>query len=96
MKKWNTLLILAGVLAFSAWMAITHEPKSILDTRIQGTFIDFVNGGEVSVRLESGEQITLVPPRQLPRQKPLKVTMEITEHHWTGKRSYRITNWSSR
>jgi hypothetical protein len=96
MKTWHKYLTFSLLLIAVAWMALIHEPKTVLPERVLGYVKGPITEGMAPVRLEHGEQISVKAPRQLPKFEGLKVYMEVTDHRWTGKRNYRITHWKSR
>jgi hypothetical protein len=96
MKKWLKTLLITALVIFVAWMVIIHEPQTVRPERVQG----FVSGpaaeGMVSVELEDGEIVTVEAPSQLPEIDRLRVSLEVTDYRWSGKRSYSISNWKSK
>lgn len=95
MKKPLTFLTIVALVCFSLWMAITHEPKQILPEPVTGTVMQHSDDGSVLIQLSGGEIIQAPIPRQLPKQRGLRVKMEVMVLRWSGKSRYRIKSWSS-
>ena len=95
MKQWMKILSSIILITFIAWMAITHEPKTVQAELAQGTVTGTVAAGVVPIQLKTGEEISVTAPGQLPKIVGLKVFLEVTEYHWSGKIRYRIKRWSS-
>lgn len=96
MNKRLKYLLYTTLLFFTILMVIIHEPKSVLPDPVQGVVRGSVSEGVVPVKLANGEKITVEAPRQLPRLEGLKVSLEITDYQWSGKREYTIISWKSR